>query len=286
MSPPRKVDSKEVGLVIGMILGKYFLNTEDLHYGYWPPGLPVSGANMAQAQANYSKFLISHIPAGTKTILDVGCGTGHLARQLLGLGYRVDCVSPSPLLTERARQKLGDACRIFECTYEEVETGKPYDLVLFSESWQYVKMEPSFQKTQTLLPEGGHLLICDFFKTDAKGKSALGGGHRLSKFYRLISSYPFAAVQDLDLTPETAPNLALVDEVLTRAGIPIRDLVFYFLNQNYPRLSKLVQWQFQKKIDKLNFKYFSGQRNAENFAKFKSYRLLLYQKVAAGEGIQ
>ena len=285
MSKPRKVDSREVGLLIGMILGKAFLDTEDLHYGYWTPDLPVTGANMAQAQENHSKFLISHIPAGTKTILDVGCGTGHLAKKLLALGYQVDGVSPSPLLTERARQNLGDAVRIFECTYEELETEKRYDLVLFSESFQYVKTGPSLEKTLTLLRPGGHLLICDFFKTDAQGKSALGGGHRLSKFYRKIASLPLVAVTDLDITRETAPNLALVDEALTRAGIPIRDLIFYFLSHNYPHLSKLLQWQFRQKIEKLNFKYFSGQRNAANFAKFKSYRLLLYQKVAAREAI-
>ena len=38
-------------------------------------------------------------------------------------------------------------------------------------------------------------------------------------------------------------------------------------------------WKYNKKIEKINRKYFSGTRNADNFENFKSYRLLLYNKV-------
>ncbi|SVA32667.1 uncharacterized protein METZ01_LOCUS85521, partial [marine metagenome] len=30
-----KVDSKEVGLEIGLLLTRFFFNSEDLHFGYW-----------------------------------------------------------------------------------------------------------------------------------------------------------------------------------------------------------------------------------------------------------
>jgi SAM-dependent methyltransferase len=283
MSKRRKVDSKELGLVFGAIWGQHLFKIEDLHYGYWTPDLPVDYFNLGRAQANYSQFLISHLPAGIKTILDVGCGIGTLARNLLNLGYQVDCVSPSPLLTQEARKKLKNGCQIFECGYEELETPNRYDLVLFSESFQYVKMEKAFPQTLRFLREGGYLLISDFFKTDAKGKSALHGGHRLSKFYRLISRYPFQLIQDLDITNQTAPTLTLYHEMLTQVGLPTRDLLWYLLNNNYPRLARLLQWKYREKIEKLNHKYFSGERDAAHFAIFKSYRHLLYQKVASGQ---
>ncbi|HSZ25604.1 MAG TPA: hypothetical protein VK766_07805, partial [Cytophagaceae bacterium] len=53
----RKVDSKEVGLEVGLILFKYFLNTEYLHYGYFSNGLATEVQNLAQAQINYAEFL-------------------------------------------------------------------------------------------------------------------------------------------------------------------------------------------------------------------------------------
>ena len=281
MSKRQKVDTQELGLLFGAILGKALFKIEDLHYGYWTPDLPVDYSNLGQAQANYSQFLISHLPPGVRTILDVGCGIGTLAHKLLDLGYQVDCVSPSPLLTQQARQKLGNGCRIFECSYEELETQNRYDLVLFSESFQYLKMEKALQQTLRFLEESGYLLICDFFKTDAQGKSALHGGHRLSKFYRLIAQSPFRIVEDIDITAQTAPTLTLVHEFLTQAGLPIRDLLFYFMEENYRYLAKFLRWKYQAKIEKIERKYLSGDRDARHFSIFKSYRLLLYQKAAS-----
>ena len=79
MNKRRKVDTKEIGLEIGLIIGKHFFHTEYLHYGYWTNDLDINLLNLPQAQENHSNFIISHIPEGTKTILDVGCGVGRFA---------------------------------------------------------------------------------------------------------------------------------------------------------------------------------------------------------------
>ena len=281
MNRPKKVTSKEIGLEIGLLLSRYFLKAEDLHYGYWTSDLDVDFLNLPQAQENHSSFLISHIPDGTKTILDVGCGTGRLALKLVNRGYQVDCVSPSTLLTEYARNLLGNRSHIFECRYEELETENRYDVVLFSESFQYTTLETALQNSLKFLNDGGYLLICDFFKTDAKGKSPLGGGHKLTRFYDLISQYPFEPTKDIDITKRTAPNLEIVNDCLTNVGLPIWNLVVTWLEANYPFLSKFLKWKYRKKIGNINRKYFSGARNAENFTVFKTYRLLVYRKAGS-----
>lgn len=278
MGKNKKIDSQEIGLEIGLILGRYFLKTESLHYGYWTDNLKVDISNLPKAQKNYDNLIISSIPEGTKTILDVGCGSGNLALELINKGYQLDCVSPSLLITQHARTLLRDKSHIFECTYEDLKSEKLYDVILFSESFQYIDLEQALQKTSSLLNKGGYLLICDFFKTEAEGESFLGGGHRLKKFYNLVSKYPFKLVKDIDITRETAPNLKIVDDVLENVGLPIWNLLLRHLNSNYPLMSKFLQWKFRKKHEKINRKYFSGKRNAENFAIFKSYRFLLYKK--------
>ncbi len=278
MGKPKKVNSREVGLEIGLVFGKYFLGMEHLHYGYWTDGLEVNIHNLSQAQKNYSGFLLSHIPEGTKTILDVGCGNGRFALELINKGYKVDCVSPSSILTGHAQNILRGKSHIFECYYEDLETENRYDLILFSESFQYINLEKALQKSLRLLNKEGYLLICDFFKTNAEGKSMLGGGHRLVKFYDLISQYSFHPIKDIDITKETLPNLKVVSDFFEEVGNPIWDLVLYFLNNNYPLFSRFLQWKYKKKIEKIERKYFSGGRNAENFSIFKSYRLLLYKK--------
>ncbi len=273
-----KVETKELGLLAALVFGKYCFKTEDLHFGYWTENLEVDRHNFAMAQENHSRFIMSHIPDNTKTILDVGCGVGTMAAKLLDKGFSVDCVSPSPLLTERALEILGDRSIIYKCLFEDMESDKLYDALLFSESFQYIQLSTALRQSLNFLEQGGHLLICDFFKTDAIGKGPIGGGHRLSKFYDAISQYPFEPVKDIDITEQTAPNLDLFNEMLNSVGLPIRKLIFYYLDSNRPLISKLLKWRYRRKFEKIDKRYFSDEINAENYKKHNSYRLLLYRK--------
>jgi len=273
-----KVKTKELGLIAGLIFGKYFFETEDLHFGFWTDDIEVNKNNFAKAQENYSNFIISHIPENTKTILDVGCGAGGLAAKLLNKRFSVDCVSPDPLLTERALEILGDRSTIFRCLFEEMESDKLYDTLIFSESFQYITMSAALLQSLKYLKQGGHLLICDFFKTDARGKGPIGGGHRLSRFYEAISDYAFEPVKDIDITEQTMPNLDLFNESLNSVGLPIRRLIFYYLDINRPLISRFLKWKYKGKIEKIDKKYFSNEINAEKYKKHNSYRLLIYRK--------
>ncbi len=273
-----RIETKELGLLAGLIFGKYFFETENLHFGYWTDDLEVNKHNFAKAQENHSNFIISHIPENTKTILDIGCGVGTLAAKLLNKGFNVDCVSPSPLLTERALEILGDRSTIFKCLFEEMESDKRYDTLLFSESFQYIELSTALRQSLNFLTQGGHLLICDFFKTDAKGRSPIGGGHRLNRFYDAISEYPFEPIKDIDITEQTIPNLDLFNAMLTSVGLPIRKLIFHYFDTNRPLISMFLKWKYKEKIEKIDKKYFSDEINAENYKKHNSYRLLLYRK--------
>jgi hypothetical protein len=41
MGRKKAMDSREVGLVMGLAAGKYFFGSDDLHYGLWTDDLPV-----------------------------------------------------------------------------------------------------------------------------------------------------------------------------------------------------------------------------------------------------
>jgi len=275
---PKEV-SREIGLEISVICSKHFLKSRYLHYGYWPSGLEVDIANLRIAQENYADFLISHIPDGVKTILDVGCGTGETAKKLVDMGYQVDCVSPSPFLSKQARERLGSASHIFECFYEELQTENRYDLILFSESFQYINPEGAVEKTFGLLNKDGYILICDVFKKDTLGKSPLRGGHSLRRFYDIVSEYPLQVVEDLDITDQTAPTLDVMNNMVKEVVEPTINLVQQLLDDRHPFVSRFLKWMYRDKIKKVNKKYFSGEKTGENFKKFKSYQLLLYRKI-------
>jgi 2-polyprenyl-3-methyl-5-hydroxy-6-metoxy-1,4-benzoquinol methylase len=281
MKKNRRDSTRELGLDIAVIFARYLFQTDHLHYGFWTNGLPVEMKNLKQAQEQYADFIISKIPVGVKTILDVGMGTGALARQLLATGYQVDCVSPSPALTAQARAHPGGEClTIFECRYEDLQTEKRYDLILFSESFQYIQLRTSLPVSDNHLTENGYILICDFFRKDTLERSPLGGGHSLLDFEQQLQAYPLLLLENEDITANTAPNIDLTNNFVEVVIRPVKDCLFGFLLKNYPTPTKILMWIFRKHLKQAEAKYFSGQRTGANFARFKSYRLFLFQRAA------
>ena len=275
-----KVDSREVGLVAGLNLFHFFLGSRDLHYGFWQDDLEVCIQNLPEAQKRYSDFLIGHIPDGVRRILDVGCGAGGVATELLARGYEVEGVSPSPLLSEAAREQAGQGFKIHQGRFEDVhfDASDKFDLVMFSESFQYITLNRVLEDAKQRLNPGGHILISDFFKTNEPGKSVIGGGHPIDKFRAELDKSGLEVLVDEDITRETAPNLDLVNQMGRELMLPTFKLIGYAFDSNHPWLAKLVRWKYQRKIDKVHRKYMSGERNGDNFARYKVYRLLLLRQ--------
>jgi MPBQ/MSBQ methyltransferase len=267
---------QQVSLVAGLLAGKHFLGVRELHYGYWD-GLDPVLKNLPLAQENYSQFLLQHIPADARRILDVGSGAGGLAFKLLARGHQVDCVCPSQFLNDQARDLVDDRARIFQCKYEDFSTTETYDAIVFCESFQYVDMEKGLRNAVAQLRSGGSLVICDFFRT-ALSKGPISGGHKLVEFQTLITQFPLKLVEDIDITPQTAPSFTVIDQIFGDVLQPIWHEVNQAFTTNRPWTAKLVRWLFRKKINKFEGKYFTHERSAENFQKFKTYRLLRFER--------
>jgi SAM-dependent methyltransferase len=184
-----------------------------LHYGYWPDGTAdeISLRRLSGAQQAYFDQLAGAIPEGTRTILDVGSGTGSNAARLLQLNYSVDCVCPSPRLNEVARRKLPQGTRIFESKFEELATENRYDLLLFSESFHYLDALKSLPGIAARTRK--HVLIFDYFsRTDSATARRLS--HR--QFVRLLSDVvpgAFRTVSDRDVTKFIIPTFKVLDTI-------------------------------------------------------------------------
>lgn len=157
---------------------RYFFETEYMHFGYWE-GLELKFYNLKKAQELYVENLQRMIPPDVNTILEVGCGSGEMAKRLLSAGYRVDVVSPPCIMTSLAKEKLSGQVVFHECLFEDMKTDNKYDLVLFSESFQFVDLKTAIQKAAHY---GRYILIADVFRKDTAEKSPIGGGHSYSDF--------------------------------------------------------------------------------------------------------
>ena len=262
---------------MGLAFGRFFLNTEDLHFGYWLDGEKPTARNFAFAQENHSKLIMDKIPGVAKRILDVGSGSGNFAQKLLNAGYEVDCVIPSEYLAEAVKKKLDGRGKIHICKFEDLNCPEHFDIIIFSESFQYVNMEKSLDMVQKNLRTGGHLLICDFFHLDVPEKSLMGGGHRWRAFLEAIGNTTLTQISNDDITDGTAPTVDFLNQFCQEVLKPVGEMTGNYLLSNYPKITRILMWKFKGRLGKINRRYLSGDVNGESFKKFKTYRLLLYK---------
>lgn len=286
MSATEKMGSRELGLV----LTQQILGVDDLHYGLWDADLELKLANLHIAQQRYTDNLINAMPspaAGPVKVFDIGCGTGHVLGQLLSRGFEADGLVPAPSLAKLVRKQQAKypdkPSKLYECRFEDVpvaEMQQKYDVCLFSESFQYISMESSFDLLQKILKPGGIVVICDFFKTEhhgdgGPGDGSFGGGHAMADFYRKVKESSFEIVRDEDITKRVSPNLQLVNDILHNTIKPVGLTFDRYLSENYPKIYWVVKRLLRKKLDRLNYKYFEGHRNKETFERYKTYHLIV-----------
>jgi SAM-dependent methyltransferase len=95
-----------------------------------------------------------------RAVLDVGCGTGDLARPLAPLVGRVDAVDYSEAMIERGKTLPGGGIPSLSWIHSPVETvplASPYALVTAGESLHWLDWEIVFPRFVEALSPNGHL---------------------------------------------------------------------------------------------------------------------------------
>ncbi len=207
----QKIDTRAIGLDAGLAFTRWLSGAENLHYGLWT-GLDLSAANLRAAQDAYTDLLFTLLPKPPLHILDIGGGAGETARKLLALGHQVDIVVPSAFLAARCRENA-PAARLHECRFEEFPGEGPYDLCLFSESFQYIPVDLALRRCLGLLAPGGAIVIADCFRSDSfhrdPVRATVGGGHLLADFLGTLAVLPLDLVHEQDITEAVAPSVDL-----------------------------------------------------------------------------
>lgn len=255
---------------------RYFFETEYLHFGYWEKGVELKFANMKNAQRRYVDELFKLIPDDVGTMLDVGCGSGEMAKELTGKGYKVDAVCPPSILSSYAKEKISDNSDLFECKFEELEVDRQYDLIYFSESFQFVGLKQAFEQCRRYGKK--YILIADVFRKDMPEKGPIGGGHKYHEFLACQKEFNLTELKSVDITEYVAPGFDLEADAIQNFIKPMLKVFDRIIAIKDSILIKSLLFANRKKLRRIKERYLdTTERNSKNFLKYKTYRFILLQ---------
>ena len=275
-----KIDSRAIGLDVGLSFIKWLTGAENLHYGLWD-GLDVTAGNLRAAQDAYTTKLFKLLPKGKLRILDIGGGAGETARKLLELGHSVDIVVPSAFLAQRCRENA-PAATVHECMFEDLKTDQKFDLCLFSESFQYIPVEIALTKSAEYLTETGEIIVSDCFRSEGFQRHAVGatvgGGHHIGAFRTLLSNLPLTTVSEEDITASVAPSVDLEQGFFNVVGHGVTRI-----DEELAKKKRKTRWFIQRalmtvmskrKRYRLNQRLNEKTRTAANFSANNIYLMI------------
>jgi 2-polyprenyl-3-methyl-5-hydroxy-6-metoxy-1,4-benzoquinol methylase len=115
-------------------------------------------------------FVLAALPAPPARVLEIGCGDGELARELVEGGYDVLAIDPG----------APDGSPFRRTTIEELDEPGPFAAVVASRSLHHVHdLQAALDKVVSLLAPGGRIVIDDFAweRLDEASAAAVGIDH-------------------------------------------------------------------------------------------------------------
>ncbi|QLE52638.1 class I SAM-dependent methyltransferase (plasmid) [Nostoc sp. C057] len=231
-------------------------NSDYLHYGYWEP-LPTYGEELTLtrlrvAQENYAAKLFSFIPEGTKTVLDVGCGIGGNAAYLCDRGFSVERLAPDALQQERFIQNTNGKVPFYLTRFEDFHSSNSYDLVLLSESSQYIAVDDLAQGAACLLSNGGYLLVADMMRSNAEYREGIFSNcHIATELQATLVQAGFKLIKTEDISTHIAPTIDLCVDNFRTFGLTTVKYIADVVAIAVPPLHTLGRWAFKRWLEKL-----------------------------------
>ncbi|NLY88788.1 MAG: methyltransferase domain-containing protein [Firmicutes bacterium] len=269
------------------VMLKYYLDlsgTDYLHWGYWEEGAELSLENFQAAQDRYAEELFKLIPPGVEWILDVGCGVGGNAKKLKEKGYKVAGLAPDPYQEQLFKERTGGEIPFLLTTFQDYKPERPYDLVLMSESVQYIPLDMTFVKAKEVLPTGGYLLTSDYYRLESsKGvKEHHLPSIYLQDFLEEAESQGFEILKQEDISAAVLPTLHYGQMLFSRYIKPTFSAQLLALKVHLPLGYKILKSFLRLRIKGEAIETIIRNNlvplHPEVFSKYMKYLIILFRK--------
>jgi len=120
-------------------------------------------------EARYQDWLLRHVPHPCERALDIGCGTGSLARALAHRAARVQAIDLSPGMVRAARERSAGHANIEFRVGDFLSLELPrnhFDCIVAVAALHHMPWTRAVEKARESLRAGGRLLIVDLFEDD------------------------------------------------------------------------------------------------------------------------
>ncbi|MBA3712611.1 MAG: class I SAM-dependent methyltransferase [Pyrinomonadaceae bacterium] len=122
------------------------------------------------------QFVLENLSSKKLRILEVGCGSGAVAKQIQNLGYEIIALDSSVKAIDAAKE-LGIDARI--ANFPDFAEA-PFDVILFTRSLHHIRpLKSALERAHQLLKPSGLLIVEDFAFNDTSEYTA-------AWFYRLL----------------------------------------------------------------------------------------------------
>ncbi len=187
---------------------------ELLHFGVFDTEAELAEGYPA-AQRRAQRHLLTLVLPPPARVLEVGCGSGSLARDLALQGYEVTAITEIEEEWRSACALPGQKAQCEWVSLQEFADGRLFDIVLLQQSSQYLDPLLLFSRAAALLGEGGQLLLADEFLLD-DSRMEPESRPLLSNFLQLAERCGFQVARQRELGRQVAPGLTLFAALLER----------------------------------------------------------------------
>ena len=261
------------GIDIELFVATEILRLKSLHYGYWdslPSKDDLTLKTIRLAQTRFTDRLLSYIPEGVHDVLDVGAGIGDNAQALARRGYSVTAISPDknhPRYFDALREKEG--ITFCHTTFERFDLRQQFDLILMSESLNYIDRHVGLQQCQRYLRPHGHLLVAAMFRRPGEQGYGPSWSPTDLDYVTQAREYGLSLIAAEDITSNVVPTLEYAYSRIEK-----------YVTPTFSMLRKIGAGSvFRGTFEKLDEarRYYDRRVNPQYFNRYVRYVVLLFE---------